>query len=327
MTKLSILDLVQVNENSTIAQAIKDTVTFAQKAEQLGFTRFWVAEHHNTEAIASAATSVVISHIAAHTKSIRIGAGGIMLPNHSPLVIAEQFGTLEHLYPGRIDLGLGRAPGTDQMTVRALRRNIESSSRFPQDVVELKEYLYDQDPTGVRAIPGMNTKVPLWILGSSLFGAQLAAHLGLPYAFASHFSPQAMMEALSIYKAQFKPSAELEKPYAMIGVNVICAKTDEEARFLFTSKQQSFADLRRGRLRHFKAPIENIDRYWSPDEKLMAQEMLAVSVIGSPSTVRSGLESLIKKTGADELMIVSGVYDINKRLESLELISECAQGL
>lgn len=328
MIKVSILDLVQVNDKSSITDAFYASARYAQKAEELGYHRFWVAEHHNSEAIASAATSVVIGFIASQTKTIRVGAGGVMLPNHSPLVIAEQFGTLEAMYPNRIDLGLGRAPGTDQMTIRALRRNPENSGRFPQDVMELKDYLAKPtEEKQVKAIPGMGSEVPLWILGSSTFGAQMAAYFGLPYAFASHFSPQSMMEALALYKAEFRPSEENPRPYSMIGVNVVCAKTDEEAKYLFTSRQQSFADLRRGTLKRFKAPIDDIESYWSPDEKIMASEMLRISLVGSPATIKIQLAKLLDSTKVDEIIVVGGIFDEVKKLESLEMFMDVVKSL
>jgi len=281
----------------------------------------WIAEHHNMPAIASAATSVVIGLLASQTKRIRVGAGGIMLPNHSPLVIAEQFGTLETLYPGRIDLGLGRAPGTDQRTMRALRREAMGGHNFPQDVIELQNYFSKEaEANAIKAVPGAGLEIPLWILGSSTFGAQLAAELGLPYAFASHFAPSSLYEALEIYRRYFKPSKQLAKPYAMVGVNVIAAETDEEARVLFTSIQQSFTNMTRGTRTSFPPPIADIETYWTQAEKAMASQMLSCSVVGSRETVRAGLEALIEKTKADELMIVCNVFDIEARLKSLEII-------
>ncbi|PJZ44931.1 LLM class flavin-dependent oxidoreductase [Leptospira brenneri] len=322
MAKLSILDLVFINEGNNVPDALSNSVRVAKEAEKLGYHRIWVAEHHNFPSIASAATSVVIGHLAGHTKSIRIGAGGIMLPNHSPLVIAEQFGTLESLYPGRIDLGLGRAPGTDQLTLRALRRDPMSSQQFPEDVQELLSYFEDnQETLQVNAIPGKGTHVPVWILGSSLFGAQLAAMLGLPYAFASHFAPGALMEAISIYRKQFRPSPYLEKPYVMVGVNVIAAETDKEAKFLFTSSQQSFTRILRNRRGTFPPPIEDIESYWSPEEKSIASQMLSYSVVGSRETVQAGIAKILEETKADELMTVTSVYDTDAKIRSLEILA------
>ncbi|MGB3720401.1 MAG: LLM class flavin-dependent oxidoreductase, partial [Hyphomicrobiaceae bacterium] len=306
MVPLSILDLVRITEETDARGALLNARDLARHAEKWGYKRFWVAEHHNIPSIASSATSVVIAHIAAGTEKIRVGAGGIMLPNHSPLVIAEQFGTLELLFPGRIDLGLGRAPGTDQLTLRALRRSPLAADNFPQDVVELQALLAPAQPGQlIRAIPGEGTKVPLWILGSSTFGAMLAAELGLPYAFASHFAPQQLMTALEIYRSRFKPSEQLDRPYAMVGVNIIAAETDAEARRLATTQQMSFTQLVRGTRTVSRPPIDDIETFWTPAEKTQVMQMLARSIIGSPSTVRAGMEALIAETGADELIIVS----------------------
>jgi luciferase family oxidoreductase group 1 len=325
MVPISILDLVPVILGETPREALRKSLDLAQHAERLGYTRYWVAEHHNMTAIASAATSVVIGYLAGGTSTIRVGSGGIMLPNHSPLVIAEQFGTLESLYPGRIDLGLGRAPGTDQRTLRALRRDPRRADDFPQDVLELQSLLAPVQPgQAVRAVPGYGTEVPIWILGSSTFGAELAAALGLPYAFASHFAPAALFEALEIYRKQFKPSKQLNHPYAMVGVNVVAAETDEEARRLFTTVQQSFANLLRGRPGKLQAPIDDIEEYWTPPEKHQASRMLEHSIVGSPETVRRGLENFVASTNADELMIVSGVYDHLARIRSYEIVAEIA---
>ena len=328
MKNLSILDLVFINKNSTAQTALHNSLKLAQKAEDLGYTRFWVAEHHNAVSIASAATSVVIGFLAGGTKTIRVGAGGIMLPNHSPLVIAEQFGTLEALYPGRIDLGLGRAPGTDQNTFRALRRDPSASQKFPQDVQEL-QYLFGDVAAKqpIQAIPGAGLHMPLWILGSSTFGAQLAAALGLPYAFASHFAPDSLLDAIHLYRENFKPSKQLQKPHVAIGVNIIAAETDKEAEFLFTSMQQSFANLHRAERGQFPAPIKDIDSYWSPAEKMMANNMLAYSIVGSPETVRKGLQQVYTETQADELIVVGSIYDIEARLKSFELVSKVAASL
>jgi luciferase family oxidoreductase group 1 len=324
MKKLSILDLVRITAETNARIALDNARDLAAHAENWGYERFWVAEHHNFPGIASAATSLVIQHVAAGTSRIRVGAGGIMLPNHSPLVIAEQFGTLAHLFPGRIDLGLGRAPGTDQQTLHALRRSYAAADRFPQDVMELQAFLASPAPgQQVQAVPGAGTEVPLWILGSSLFGAQLAAALGLPFAFASHFAPSALLDALAIYRRQFKPSKQLQQPYVMVGVNIIAAHSDERARFLATTQQMSFANLVRGASSLSQPPIDDIDSYWTPMEKAQAMQMLSRSIIGSPATVRRGMKALFDETGADELIIVSDVYRHDERLESYRLISEC----
>lgn len=322
MTAISILDLVRVTENTDARGALDNARDLAAHAEKWGYRRFWVAEHHNMPGIASAATSVVIGHIAAGSKTIRVGAGGIMLPNHAPLIIAEQFGTLARLFPGRIDLGLERAPGTDPLTVQALRRQPVAVDTFPQDVLELQSYFAPARPgQRIQAVPAAGTKVPLWILGSSTYGAYLAAELGLPYAFASHFAPEQLLPALEIYRSHFKPSEQLDRPYAMVGVNVIAAETDREAVYLATTQQMSFANLARGARQLSQPPIDDIETYWSPREKAQATAMLARSVIGSPETVRAGLKALIDETAADELMIVSDVYDHALRLRSFEIIA------
>ena len=325
-TPLSILDLAPIVEGGDAADALRRSLDLARHAERWGYTRYWVAEHHNMKGIASAATSVVIGHLAGGTSKIRVGAGGIMLPNHSPLVIAEQFGTLEALYPGRIDLGLGRAPGTDQLTVRALRRDWASADEFPQDVLELQALLGPPQPDQrVLAVPGANSNVPLWILGSSLYGAQLAALLGLPYAFASHFAPAALLQALQVYRETFKPSAQQAAPYAMAGLHVVAADTDEQARRLFTSTQQQFTNMVRNRRGKLQPPVDDIDTYWTPQEKLQATSMMKYAVYGSPATVRHGLEEFIELTGADELMVVSAIYDHAARLRSYEILSKLAE--
>ena len=289
---LSVLDLAFVPEGCTPADALRNTLDLAQHVERWGYRRFWLAEHHNMVGIASAATAIVIGHVAGGTRTIRVGAGGIMLPNHSPLVVAEQFGTLESLYPGRIDLGLGRAPGTDQLTVRALRRDPLAAESFPQDVLELKAFLGPTQPgQAVQAVPGAGLNVPLWILGSSMYGAQLAAALGLPYAFASHFAPDALHDALAVYRAQFRPSEQLDRPYAMVGVNVIAADTDAGARRLFTSVQQGFTNLLRGARGRLQPPIDDIEAFWSPFEKAQAQRMLACSFVGSAATFATALRA------------------------------------
>ena len=319
----SILDLVPVILGETPREALPKSLDLAQHAERFGYTRYWVAEHHNMTAIASAATSVVIGYLAGGTKTIRVGSGGVMLPNHSPLVIAEQFGTLESIYPGRIDLGLGRAPGTDQRTLHALRRDPRRADDFPQDVLELQALLAPVTPgQTVRAVPGAGTEVPIWILGSSLFGAELAAALGLPYAFASHFAPGALFEALEIYRRTFHPSKQIDSPYAMVGVNVVAAETDEEAQRLFTTVQQSFTNLVRGTGGKLQAPIDNIEEYWTPAEKRAASRMLEHSIVGSRETVRRGLESFVELTNADELMVVTSLYDHAARVRSYEIVGE-----
>lgn len=323
MPVLSILDLAFVSEGATAAIALRHTLDLAQHTEKWGYHRFWLAEHHNMVGIASAATAVVIGYVASGTKTIRVGAGGIMLPNHSPLVIAEQFGTLESLYPGRIDLGLGRAPGTDQRTMLALRRNHQSSDTFPHDVLELQAYLASAvDGQLVQAVPGGGSNVPIWILGSSLFGSQLAAELGLPYAFASHFAPAALMPALQAYFRGFKPSKQLDKPYAAAGVNVFAADTDEEARRLFTSAQQQFTNMFRDKRGKLPAPIDDIEAYWTPSEKTQASAMLSRSFVGSRETVRAGLNAFLEETRVQELIIASAIFDHPARLHSYELISD-----
>ncbi len=323
MVPISILDLVPVILGETPREALRKSLDLAQQAERLGYMRYWVAEHHNMTAIASAATSVVIGYLSGGTKTIRVGSGGIMLPNHSPLVIAEQFGTLESLYPRRIDLGVGRAPGTDQRTLLALRRDPRRADDFPQDVLELQSLLAPVKPgQAVRAVPGYGTEVPIWILGSSLFGAELAAALGLPYAFASHFAPAALFEALEIYRREFKPSKQLEHPYAMVGVNVIAADTDAEARHLFTTVQQSFTNLVRGSGGKLQPPIDNIEEYWTPAEKRQASRMLEHSIVGSAETVHRGLAGFVAATNAEELMIVCSVYDHAARVRSYEIVAE-----
>jgi luciferase family oxidoreductase group 1 len=322
---LSILDLAPIVEGSNASDALRNSLDLARHAERWGYRRFWLAEHHNATGIASAATSVVIAHVGAGTTTIRIGAGGIMLPNHSPLVIAEQFGTLEALYPGRVDLGLGRAPGTDQLTMLALRRDHPGSDTFPHDVLELQALLGDAEPgRQLRAIPGIGSKVPLWILGSSLYGAQLAAALGLPYAFASHFAPEALLPALEVYRARFQPSEQLQEPHAMVAANVIAADDDATARHLFTSVQQAFTNIQRGARGQLPPPIDDIDAYWTPDEKARASSMLTRSFVGSPGTVREGLDRFAAETGADELIVAAAIHDHAARLRSYELLAGLA---
>ena len=328
MVAISVLDLVPVVEGEGPREALLKSIDLARHAEALGFTRSWVAEHHNMVGIASAATSVVIGQLAAASSTIRVGAGGIMLPNHSPLVIAEQFGTLEALFPGRIDLGLGRAPGTDQLTLRALRRSPMSSDSFPQDVLELQALFAPAGPNpAIRAVPGEGLEVPLWILGSSLFGAQLAAELGLPYSFASHFAPDALMQALAVYRERFKPSEQLATPHAMPGINVVAAETDEEARHLATSLQQRFVGMVRGARGKLQPPIEDIEPYWSPAEKAHVSGMLRYAFIGSPETLKRSLGAFVRETGADEIMITAPIFDHEKRKRSYELVAEIAADL
>ncbi|MDB4943956.1 MAG: Luciferase-like monooxygenase [Labilithrix sp.] len=323
MVPLSVLDLVPVVQGCTPRDGLHRSLDLAQHVEKLGYRRFWVAEHHNMEGIASAATSVVIGYLAQGTSTIRVGAGGVMLPNHSPLVIAEQFGTLESLYPKRIDLGLGRAPGTDQMTVRAMRRDARASDDFPEDVQELQALFAEpREGQRIRAVPGAGLNVPLWILGSSLFGAQLAAALGLPYAFASHFAPQALAQAIPLYKKKFEPSKQLERPYAMAGINVVVADTDAEAKRLFTTLQQAFTDLHRGTRGLQKPPIDDIETYWTPAEKYMAVGMLSASVVGSPATVKKGLDRFVAEHGVDELMVTTSVFDHEARKRSYQLLAD-----
>jgi luciferase family oxidoreductase group 1 len=323
MVQLSVLDLAYIGEGFTPADALANALDLAQHAEAAGFARFWLAEHHNLAGIASAATAVCICHVAGGTKTIRIGAGGIMLPNHSPMVIAEQFGTLATLFPGRIDLGLGRAPGTDQRTLQALRRGPDSAEYFPQDVVELRALLGPpQENQVIHAIPGEDTNVPLWILGSSLYGAQLAAMLGLPYAFASHFAPQALMQAVSIYRERFEPSAQLSKPYVMVGCNAIVADTEDEARRLFTTPQQQFTRMVRGTRGQLPPPVDDIESFWSPMEKAQTSSMLACSFYGSTATIKAKLAPLIEATGADELMVAAAIWDHPARVRSFELLAQ-----
>ncbi len=323
MIPFSVLDLSPITEGSDASDALRRTLELAQHAEHWGYHRYWLAEHHNMPGIASAATSIVIAHVAAGTSRIRVGAGGIMLPNHAPLVIAEQFGTLEALFPGRIDLGLGRAPGSDQVTARALRRTLVGEvDGFPHDVLELMAYFQEPEPgQAVRAVPGAGLDVPIWILGSSLFGAQLAAALGLPYAFASHFAPAQMMEAIALYREHFRPSPQLARPYVMLGVNAIAADTDDEARLLLTSLQQAFVNLRRGIPGLLPPPVENFDRQIEPFERAQLEQVLSAAVVGSPATIRRGLAQFIERTAADELIIAAQIFDHAKRLRSYEIVA------
>ena len=321
-TPLSILDLSPICEGGDAGQSFRNSLALAQHAEQLGFSRYWLAEHHGMPGIASAATSTLLAFIGAGTSTIRIGAGGVMLPNHSPLVVAEQYGTLAALYPGRIDLGLGRAPGSDGATARALRRDLhESAERFPQDVVELMDFMSAEPRQRVMAVPGQGSEVPLWILGSSTFGAQLAAHLGLPFAFASHFAPQMMMQALQIYRQSFKPSAQLQQPYVMLGFNVVAAATDAEAQLLASSLQQAFVNLRTGRPGRLPPPLAGYRESLDPAASALLDGVLSCAAIGAPETVRSQVQAFIERTGADELMITSQIFDPVARRESYSLLA------
>ena len=330
MTSLSVLDLAPIAEGSDAATALKCALDLAQHAERWGYRRYWLAEHHNMDGLACSATAVLVGHIAGGTRSIRVGSGGIMLPNHAPLVVAEQFGTLATLYPGRIDLGLGRAPGTDQATARALRRHLQAGDEegFPQDVMELQRYLAKPEPgepaQSVRAIPGTGTQVPIWLLGSSLYSAQLAAYLGLPFAFASHFAPDMLMQALEVYRSSYRPSAEWPQPHAMVGLNVVAADSDEEAARLYTSIQQRFLGMVRGRRGPLPPPVANMDGLWNEAERRQVERMLAVSVVGSPESVTQGLRTLLERTGADELIVAGAIHDHAARLHSYELAAQCA---
>jgi luciferase family oxidoreductase group 1 len=327
MSPLSVLDLAPIVAGSNAADALRHSLDLARHAEAWGYRRYWVAEHHNMDGVASSATAVLVGHIAGGTSTIRVGSGGVMLPNHAPLVIAEQFGTLATLYPGRIDLGLGRAPGTDRMTMRALRRHLSSADEedgFPRDVTELIAYLGEPRPDmQVRAIPGMGTRVPVWLLGSSLYSAQLAAYLGLPFAFASHFAPDLLLQALEIYRATYKPSAEWPKPHAMVGVNVVCADSDDEAAFLFTSIQQRFLGMQRGQRGPLPLPIQpaEMDALWSAQEKAGVQRMLAATAVGAPASVKQQLDSIVQRTGANELIVAGAVHSHAARLRSYELLA------
>ena len=324
MIPFSVLDLSPIPQGASTNEALRNSLDLAQHTESWGYHRFWLAEHHGMPGIASAATSVVIGYVAGGTKTIRVGSGGIMLPNHSPLVIAEQFGTLASLYPDRIDLGLGRAPGTDVLTSRALRRDMVSSfDRFPQDVEELQSYFEPVTPNQkIRAVPGAGLRVPIWLLGSSLFSAQLAAELGLPFAFASHFAPADLMQALRLYRANFRASRQLNRPYAMIGLNAIVAETDEEARYHFTSVQQAFTNLRRGTPGQVPPPIRDIDLFWSPVEKASASQTLLCSVIGSPETAEHRLLNILDLTQPDEIIITAHIYDQKARRRSFDLLAQ-----
>ncbi len=328
MFPLSVLDLVPIKVDKIPADAFADSLELAQYADALGYRRYWVAEHHNMVGIGGAATSVVIGYLAAGTKHIRVGAGGIMLPNHSPLVIAEQFGTLESLYPSRIDLGLGRAPGTDQLTWRALRRSPRASEQFPQDVQELQGYFAPvKEGQAVQAVPGANLNVPLWILGSSLYGAQLAAEYGLPYAFASHFAPAALDQAFEQYRQYFKSSNQLQKPYAMPCISVIVADTNEEAKYLFTSLQQRILGIIRNRRGKLLPPIDNMEECWSSMEKAQVERMLSCAFVGDSTNVQEQLQHFINRTQADELIVNTGIFDQNAKLRSYQLLADIGKRL
>ncbi|RCV50105.1 LLM class flavin-dependent oxidoreductase [Marinitenerispora sediminis] len=320
---LSILDLATIVSGATAADALRNTTELARRAEERGYRRFWLAEHHNMAGVASSATAVLIGHVAGATRRIRVGSGGVMLPNHAPLVVAEQFGTLATLYPDRIDLGLGRAPGTDPWTTHALWRGRTEHDDFPAQVEELRRYLAPATPTQrVRAVPGQGTEVPVWILGSSMFGAALAAQLGLPYAFASHFAPDLLHDALTHYRDNFRPSAALERPYAMAGVNVLVAEDAAEARRQFTSVQQRFLALARGGPQQLQPPKDDMAAVWSEAERRMADAKLSASVVGDPATVRRGLAEFVERTGVSELMVVTETYDFADRLRSYELLAD-----
>jgi len=322
MVPLSVLDLSLIVQGGDAGQALRNTLDLARHCEGLGYRRYWVAEHHNMPGVASAATSVVIGHIAAGTSTIRVGAGGIMLPNHTPLVIAEHFGTLEALFPGRIDLGIGRAPGTDPVTQHALRRGLNGADRFPDDVLELQAWFRPAEPgQSVRAVPGAGLRVPIWILGSSLFGAQLAAALGLPFAFASHFAPAHLEQAIELYRAGFQPSEQLERPYVMLGLNVVAAESDREARHLSTSRLQAFVNLRRGRPTPLPPPDDRFEQGMTPLEHAMLEAASTCSIAGSPGTVRRWVTAFVQRTGADELMVSSQIFDHAARRRSFEILA------
>jgi len=324
---LSILDLAPITDGGDAARALRNSLDLAQHAEGWGYRRYWVAEHHNMDGVASSATAVLVGYIAGATKTIRVGSGGVMLPNHAPLVIAEQFGTLATLYPGRIDLGIGRAPGTDRLTMRALRRHLAASDEeegFPRDVQELQAYLGDGGPDQpVRAIPGIGTRVPIWLLGSSLYSAQLAAYLGLPFAFASHFAPDMLLQALQVYRSTYRPSAEWPRPHAMVGVNVIAAEGDDEAAWLFTSLQQRFLGMQRGQRGPLPKPIDPalLESMWTAQEKHGVQRMLAATAVGSPHSVRRQLDAILEQTAADELIVAGAIHDHAARLRSYQLLA------
>lgn len=326
--RLSVLDLVPVTEGSNPSESLKNSVELAQHVEKLGFNRYWLAEHHNMPGIASSATSVIIGHIASQTERIRVGSGGIMLPNHAPLIVAEQFGTLESLFPGRIDLGLGRAPGTDQLTAFALRRNLHSGpENFPAEVEELEQYFSNDSTAQVLAVPGQGLKIPIWLLGSSDFSATLAAKKGLPFSFASHFAPALTVPALQLYRDQFQPSDSLEEPYAMVGINIIAADTDDEAEWHATSMQQQFLNLTRGIPTKLQPPVEDMEALWTPSERYAVEQSLdpRATIIGSAGTVKQKLAAFIDETNAEEVIINSTVFDHDARLKSYQIVSELAE--
>jgi len=325
----SVLDLAPIPECSSAREAFSRSLELARLAERLGYHRYWLAEHHNMSGIASAATSVLIGYLAANTTTLHLGSGGVMLPNHAPLVIAEQFGTLNTLYPGRIDLGLGRAPGSDQPTMRALRRHMSGDiDNFPRDVAELVNWFDACDPEPqVRPVPGYGEKIPVWLLGSSLYSAQLAAQLGLPFAFASHFAPDMLFQALHLYRSNFKPSARLEKPYAMVCINIIAADSNRDAEFLFTSMQQAFVKLRRGETGQLPPPVENMHQLWSASEQYGVQQALSMSLVGDKTKVRHGLESILRETEADEIMVNGQIFDHQARLHSFDLAMQVKEEL
>jgi len=329
MVPLSILDLAPIVEGSDAASALRNSLDLAQHAERWGYRRFWLAEHHNMDGVASSATAVLVAHVAGGTRTIRVGSGGVMLPNHAPLVIAEQFGTLATLFPGRIDLGLGRAPGTDRHTARALRRHLDTNDAddFPRDVLELIAYLEPAQPgQPVRAIPGIGTQVPVWILGSSLYGAQLAAYLGLPYAFASHFAPDALDAALDVYRTTYRPSARWPQPHAMVGVNVVAADSDAEAARLLTSLQQRFLGMQRGVRGPLPRPVASMDGLWNEAERIGVQRMLAATASGGPDKMARELRAIVERTRADELIVAGGIHDHAARLRSYEILAQLAPG-
>ncbi|UBX53526.1 LLM class flavin-dependent oxidoreductase [Acinetobacter pseudolwoffii] len=327
-TRFSILELVPVRDDKTIQFALNHALELAQAAEQLGYSRMWLAEHHNMDGIASSATAVLLGYLLANTKSLTLGSGGIMLPNHAPLVVAEQFGTLATLYPDRVELGLGRAPGTDQMTMRALRRGRqETEDQFPQDILEILQYFKDPEPNQrIVATPGQSTHVPVWLLGSSLFSAQLAAKLGLPYSFASHFAPRMLGQAIQLYRENFEPSEYLERPYVSMGVPTCVADSDEEAEYLATSAYQRVLSLIRGQTLKLKAPIDSMDGLWSPAEKMSVDNFFAMAQVGSKETVKAGLELLLARYDVDEFIFTCDIYDTDKRLHNFELLMQLKNG-
>lgn len=326
---LSVLDLVPVRHGQTSAQAVSAALDLVERADRLGYRRYWFAEHHNMPSVASTTPPVLIAAAAARTSRIRVGSGGVMLPNHSPLVIAEQFGTLAALLPGRVDLGLGRAPGTDMRTARALRRNLDAGAEnFPHDIMELQRYLGAPEPDqAILSVPGVNSNVPIWLLGSSVYSAHLAAALGLPYSFASHFAPDMLMEAIEIYRSRFQPSATLDEPYVMVGVMGVGADTDEEAQHLFTSAQQQFVNLRKNVRTPFPRPVESMDGYWNDMERITVEHTLRYAAVGSHETIDRQLKQFLSDTGADELIVSMPVHDIEKRLRSVEVFAEVRGGL